>query len=187
MQWNPPPNRKTFEQNRWHALGLAAIAAVFAGGSTLLIRDGELIGWICLIFCALALPVLLVNVWRPTTVTFDEESMVVKQAFRSDECKWVDVTDVGIWAHRRGGLTLNRFVTLHLETPPSRWSDASAKLMKSGHVTIPSIGIDTDELLAVATEFWQLSRKASAPPPPISSHGPPLSRAERTAQSEPPW
>ena len=54
-----------------------------------------------------------------------------------------------------GYKNLSRLVTLHLRGPQSKAAESVAWLTGSGHVTLPSVGVDVHELLGTVTSFWQ--------------------------------
>ncbi|MCP4963456.1 MAG: hypothetical protein GY925_29830 [Actinomycetia bacterium] len=145
----------SYVQPRANILGLAAGSAALAGGGILMIRSGQTLGWFAAGLFALAVPLLLAGIWRPTAILLDEERITVRTPIGSWGYEWREIADVGIWEHKRYGMALNRLVTLRLRSPQSRTREGFARLFGSGHATLPSVGVDVHEMLDAVTSFWQ--------------------------------
>jgi hypothetical protein len=134
---------------------MVAICVAFVAGGILMIQSGEPLGWLALVFFGLGVPVSLAGIWRPTAILLDEERITVRIAIRSWSYEWHEIAEIGIWRQKHYGITVNRLVAFRLRGPQSMVAESMDRVPRSGHVALPSIGVNVQELLDTTTAFWQ--------------------------------
>ena len=77
MESEQLPRSVRYVQSRVNIVGLVALGAVFVGVGILMIRAGQLLGWLVTGFFTLGVLALLAGLRRPTTILLDEDRITV--------------------------------------------------------------------------------------------------------------
>jgi hypothetical protein len=138
----------------WTLMLLFFIAAVAVG--VLMIRDGEPIGWLMVLFFGLGIPVSLLQFTeRGNYLQLDPDSFTIGSTWRKTTIAWRDVEEIRTVKIRR---TRNVGYLLHGE-PASRLARANRAMAGIDGMLPDNFGVDVDELAKI---FEQRRQDAAA-------------------------
>jgi hypothetical protein len=78
-------------------LFLLLISVAFVAGGMWMIREGEKMGWLCMGFFGLGIPVFLLQLFpKASFLTVNEEGIEFCALFRSHRLRWSDMSEFGV-------------------------------------------------------------------------------------------
>ncbi len=145
-------------QPRRHVVGIFVTASVALACAVFAIAAGHPLGWPSAVMFGLVAFVCPVMMWRPATISLTNDQPSIRAGLRSESYAWRDITDIRIWEIRHVGRRSLGMVVVDLRRPSSRVTMAG-RMPGAGQAALPQVGVEAEELPAIATRYWRNARQ----------------------------
>jgi len=146
---------------------LFLVSIAFVAGGILMICDGQKMGWLCVGFFGLGIPVFLLQLYpKSSYLTVSEEGIEYCSLFRSHRLRWSDISEFGTYTIRKHGLPGSRMVGFNYSAEYQRASQARevSKDLVGFEGGLPdTYGFRADELARMLSDYhreWILNKNA---------------------------
>lgn len=96
---------------------LLLVCVAFVAVGVLMIRDGEVIGWLCAGFFGLGIPIFSIQLLPGSSyLTVSEVGIEYCSMFRRHRLRWSDISEFGVYTVRQGGLPVSKMVGFNFST-----------------------------------------------------------------------
>lgn len=106
---------------------LFVVCLAFVAIGILMIRDGEMMGWLCAGFFGLGIPVFLIQLYpKSSFLTVSAEGIEVCSLFRRHRLRWSDISQFGTYTIRQHGMSVTEMVGFNYSAEYQRASRTRA-------------------------------------------------------------
>ena len=126
-QTNPRPLPFTSYPRKAKMFLLLLVCVAFVACCVLLIRRGEMIGWMGALFFGLGIPVFLIQLYPGSSfLTVSDEGIEYCSLFRRHRIRWSDISEFGTYSIRRHGLPVSTLVGFNFSVEYQRSPETRA-------------------------------------------------------------
>ena len=137
-------------------IGFLLLFILFVFGGVLMLKDGEnpLMAWLCIGFFGLGIPVSLMQIFKPGTLTLNADGFEQRMMGRVTASRWDEVSGFGIYKIRRGFFTTNTFVSFSRLEDEGKALAGVARALSGGTAQLgDTFGMKAQKLADLMNEF----------------------------------